>query len=52
VIQWVGYEVEVIEADNSTCVAVDVPQEGLHDGKVECLTRLDLSEYDYVYVGR
>jgi hypothetical protein len=39
VIQWVGDEVEVIEADNSVCVAIAESQEGLQDGEVECLTR-------------
>jgi hypothetical protein len=39
VIQWVGDEVEVIEADNTVCVAIAESQEGLQDGEVECLTR-------------
>jgi hypothetical protein len=52
VIQWVGDEVEVIEADNSVCVAIAESQEGLQDGEVEWLSRQDLSEYDFVSVGR
>jgi hypothetical protein len=52
VIQWVGDEVKVIEADKSTCVAVTESQEGLQDGEVDCLTGHDLSEYDYVSVGK
>jgi hypothetical protein len=34
VIQWVGDEVEVIKADNSTCVAIVESQEGLQMGKL------------------
>jgi hypothetical protein len=52
VIQWVGDEVEVVKADNSTCVAIAEAQEGLQDGEVQCLTGQDLSEYDYVTVGK
>jgi hypothetical protein len=52
VIQWVRDEVEVIEADNLTCVAVAEAQEELPDREIECLTGLDLSKYDYVSVGK
>jgi hypothetical protein len=36
VVQWVGDEVEVVEADNLMCVAIAEAQEGLQDGEVEC----------------
>jgi hypothetical protein len=51
VIQWVGDELEVIQANNSACIAVAKSQDGLQDGEVECLTGQDLSKYDYVSVG-
>jgi hypothetical protein len=52
VIQWIGNEVEVIKADESVCMAVTKLQEGLQEGEVKCLTGRDLSEYDYISVGR
>jgi hypothetical protein len=33
-------------------VAIAEAQEGLQDGEVKCLTRQDLSEYDYVSVAK
>jgi hypothetical protein len=46
VVQWVGDAVEVVGADNSTCVALTESQEDFQDGEVKCLTGRDLSEYD------
>jgi hypothetical protein len=37
VMQWVGNDVEVIEADDSVCVAMAKPQENLSEGEVKCL---------------
>jgi len=52
VIQWVGDDVEVIEADNSACIALtDAPIDWQH-GEMQCLTGRDLSDYDYVAIGR
>jgi hypothetical protein len=51
-IQWVGDEIEVVEADDSVCVAMAESQEELQDGEVKCLTERDLSEYDYISVGQ
>jgi hypothetical protein len=51
VVQWVGDEVEIIEADDSACVALAESQEYLQEGEVKCLTRRDLSDYDYVSIG-
>jgi hypothetical protein len=47
-IQWVGDEVEVVQGDNSACVAVaDSHSIGIHDD-VKCLSGLDLSDYEFV----
>jgi hypothetical protein len=45
--QWVGDQVEVVEADEIACVAVDV-----QDGHMECLTGWDLTVYDYMSVSK
>ena len=51
VIQWVGDDVEVIEADNSAYIALtDAPIDWQH-GEMRCLTGRDLSHYDYVAIG-
>jgi hypothetical protein len=52
VMRWVGNNIEVIEADDSVCVAMAEPQENLPEGKVKCLTGRDLSGYDYISIGQ
>jgi hypothetical protein len=46
-IQWVDDDVEVIEADNS----IETPVDWQH-GEMRCLTGRDLSDYDYINIGR
>jgi hypothetical protein len=52
VIQWVGDEVEIVRADDSTCVALPESPSDFQDKEVKCLTGRDLSEFDYVSVGQ
>ena len=43
---------EVIEANNSACIVLtDAPIDWQH-GEMQCLTGRDLSDYDYVAIGR
>jgi hypothetical protein len=51
-IQWVGDEVEVVQADEDLCIAVTESQVNIQGGKMKCLTGRDLSGYDYVSVGK
>lgn len=48
-IQWVG-DVEVVHADTSACVALADASVDWQYGNIQCLTGLDLSDYDYVIV--
>src|SRR4051812_31498329 len=51
-IEWVDDNVEVVEADNSACIAMtDVPVDW-QLGNMACLTGRDLSDYDYVSIGK
>jgi hypothetical protein len=51
-IQWVDDDMEVIEADNSACVALtEVPVDSQH-GEMRCLTGMDLSDYDHINICR
>jgi hypothetical protein len=43
--------VEVIRADDTTCVIVAELQVDVQGGLMQCLTGRDLMEYDYVSVG-
>jgi hypothetical protein len=52
VMQWVGDLVEVVEADDTAYVAVTESQVDVQDGQVKCLTGQDLTEYDYVSIGK
>jgi hypothetical protein len=47
-IQWVDDEVEVVHADNSTCIALaDSPVDWQHPNAT-CLTGRDLSAFDFL----
>jgi hypothetical protein len=50
--QWVGDQVEVVEADEIACVAVDETEVDVQDGHMECLTGWDLTVYDYMSVSK
>jgi hypothetical protein len=43
VIQWIGDEVEVVQADEEVCVAVAESQVNILGGKMECLSGKDLT---------
>jgi hypothetical protein len=51
-VQWIGDTVEIIMADDSAYVAMAKITKDLQDGEVKCLNRRDLSDYDYVSVGK
>jgi hypothetical protein len=52
VIQWVGDEVEVVQADEDVCVAMTESQVNIQGGKMKCLTGRDLMVYDYVSISK
>ena len=51
-IQWVDDEVEVIRADNSACIAMTEAAVDWQLGNMQCLTSRDLSDYDYISLGK
>jgi hypothetical protein len=52
VIQWIGDEVGVVQADEEMCVAVAESQVDILGRKMECLSGNDLTRYDYISVGK
>jgi hypothetical protein len=46
--QWIGDEVEVVQADEEVCFAVAESQVDILGGKMECLSGKDLTGYDYI----
>jgi hypothetical protein len=50
--QWVGDNLEVVHADESAHVAMAEPQVDINGGSMQCLTGHDLTDYDYVSVGK
>jgi hypothetical protein len=52
VIQWIGDEVVVVQADEEVCVAMAESQVDILGGKMECLSRKDLTGYDYISVSK
>jgi hypothetical protein len=52
VIQWVGDEVEVVQADKEVCIVMAESQVDILGGKTECLSGKDLIGYDYTSVGK
>jgi hypothetical protein len=51
-IQWVGDEVEMVQADQDVCIAMTESQVDIQGGKMKCLIGRDLSGYDYVSVDK
>jgi hypothetical protein len=52
IIQWIGDEVEVIQADKGVCVAMPESQVDIPGRKMECLSGKDLMGYDYISIGK
>jgi hypothetical protein len=52
VIQWIGDEVEVVQADDEVCIAVAESHVNILGEKVECLFSKDLMGYDYISVDK
>jgi hypothetical protein len=52
VIQWIGDELEVVQANEEVCIAVDESQIDVLGRKMECLSGKDLMGYDYISVGK
>jgi hypothetical protein len=52
IVQWILIQVEVVKADDTVCVAVAESQEDVQGGCMKRLTGRDLTDYDYVSVGK
>jgi hypothetical protein len=52
VIQWIGNEVEVVQAVEDMCITVTESQVDIQEGNMNCLTGMDLMGYDYVSIGK
>jgi hypothetical protein len=52
IIQWIGDEVEVVQANEEVCVAMAKSQVDILDGKMECLSSKDMMGYDDISVGK
>jgi hypothetical protein len=52
IIQWIGDEVEMVQANEEVCVAMAESQVNILGGKMECLSAKDLTGYDYISVGK
>jgi hypothetical protein len=52
VIQWIGDELEVVQAGEEVCIAVAESQVDILGGKMECLFGKDLTGYDYISIDK
>jgi hypothetical protein len=52
IIQWIGDEVEVVQADEEVCINVAESPVDILGGKMECLSGKDLTGYDYISVSK
>jgi hypothetical protein len=52
IIQWIGDEVEVIQAEEEVCIAMAESQVDILGGKMECLSSKDLMWYNYISVSK
>jgi hypothetical protein len=51
-VQWVGDEAEIVYAEEQVCVAAAEARDEKQSRNVACLSGQDLSDYDYICVGR
>jgi hypothetical protein len=51
-IQWIDDDVEVIALEDSVCVALAEARSDTQSGNTACLSRRDLSKYDYISVSK
>jgi hypothetical protein len=52
VIQWIGDEVEVVQANQDLYITVAESQADIQEGNMKCLTSMDLTGYDYVSIDK
>jgi hypothetical protein len=52
IIQWIGDEVEVLQADENVCITMTKSQVDIQGGKMKCLTGRYLTGYDYICIGK
>jgi hypothetical protein len=52
VIQWIGDEVEVVQADKEVCIVVAESQVDILGGKMECLSDKGLTGYYYISIDK
>jgi hypothetical protein len=52
IIQWIGDEVELVQADEEVCVVVAKSQVDILGEKMECLSDKDLMGYDYISIDK
>jgi hypothetical protein len=48
IIQWIGDQVEVVQAHEEVCVTMSESQVDILGGKMECLSGKDMMGYDYI----
>jgi hypothetical protein len=52
IIQWIGNEVEVVQANEDVCIAIAKSQVDIEEGNMMCLTSIDLMGYDYMSISK
>jgi hypothetical protein len=52
IMQWIGDEVEVVQADEEVCVAMAESQVHILGGKMECLSGNELMGYHYISISK
>jgi hypothetical protein len=52
IMQWIGDEVEVVQANKEVCIAMAESQVDILGGKMECVSSKDLMRYDYISIGK
>jgi hypothetical protein len=50
--QWIGDEMEVIQANEDVCIAMIESQLNIQGREMKCLTSMDMTGYDYISVDK
>jgi hypothetical protein len=52
IVQWIGEEVKVVQANEEVCITVAESQVDILSRKMECLSGKDLIGYDYISISK
>jgi hypothetical protein len=50
--QWIGDEVELVQANEDVCITIAESQVDIQEGNMNCLTSIDMTGYGYMSIDK